>query len=257
MEGNILIAIPAYGGMIHFRTAEALRLLDRELTKLGITHTFRYLGKESIITRARNWFANLALFGADENGKAFTHLLFVDADIIFSPANVVEMLEADRPIVALPYSLKGVDWQNVATAVRAGVPADQLYQYAGRPVFGIDGEFDLNKPTPAVAVGTGVMLIQVSVLRALADANPDWKYRIGASEIQFRGSDGDAYDFFQVGRDSATGYYLSEDYWFAAKAKKLGFETYLLPWAQTMHCGSFQYLMNFPALVALDKAVSR
>jgi hypothetical protein len=78
-------------------------------------------------------------------------------------------------------------------------------------------------------VGTGVMLIQVSVLRALADANPDWKYRIGASEIQFRGSEGDAYDFFQVGRDPATGYYLSEDYWFAAEAKKLGFETYLLP----------------------------
>jgi hypothetical protein len=47
--------------------------------------------------------------------------------------------------------------------------------------------------------------------------------------IQFRGSEGDAYDFFQVGRDPATGYYLSEDYWFAAEAKKLGFETYLLP----------------------------
>lgn len=204
-------------------------MLDRELTKLGITHTFRYLGNESLITRARNWFANLALIGKDENGKPFTHLLFVDADIIFSPAIVVEMFQANLPIVALPYSKKGVDWANVATAAKAGVPADQLPHYAGSPVFGIEGEFDLSKPTPAVAVGTGVMLIQVSVLRALADANPDWKYRIGASEIQFRGSEGDAYDFFQVGRDPATGYYLSEDYWFAAEAKKLGFETYLLP----------------------------
>jgi len=157
-------------------------VLDRELTKLGITHTFRYLGNESLITRARNWFANLALIGKDENGKPFTHLLFVDADIIFSPAIVVEMFQANLPTVALPYSKKGVDWANVATAAKAGVPADQLPHYAGSPVFGIEGEFDLSKPTPAVAVGTGVMLIQVSVLRALADANPDWKYRIGASE---------------------------------------------------------------------------
>jgi len=184
-------------------------VLDRELTKLGITHTFRYLGNESLITRARNWFANLALIGKDENGKPFTHLLFVDADIIFSPAIVVEMFQANLPIVALPYSKKGVDWANVATAAKAGVPADQLPHYAGSPVFGIEGEFDLSKPTPAVAVGTGVMLIQVSVLRALADANPDWKYRIGASEIQFRGSEGDAYDFFQVGRDPATGYLVT------------------------------------------------
>jgi hypothetical protein len=87
-QPNILIAIPAYGGMIHFKTSEALRVLDWELTKLGIPHTFRYLGNESLITRARNWFANLALIGKEENGKPFTHLLFVDADIIFSPANV-------------------------------------------------------------------------------------------------------------------------------------------------------------------------
>jgi hypothetical protein len=248
MEGNILIAVPAFGGMIHFKTSEALRLLDHELTRIGVAHTIRYLGNESLVTRARNWFANLALFGKDENGAQFTHLLFVDADIIFSPANVIEMLQANRPIVSLPYSKKGIDWANVATAARAGIPADQLPHYAGFPVFGIpDGEIDLQQPTPAYAVGSGAMLIKISALRALADANPDWKYKIGISEVQFRGSEGDAYDFFQVGHDPATGYYLSEDYWFAAEAKKLGFETYLLPWAQTMHCGSFQYLMNFPA----------
>jgi hypothetical protein len=68
----------------------------------------------------------------------------------------VEVFKANLPIVALPYSKKGLDWANVATAAKAGVPADQLPHYAGSPVFDIDGEFDLSKPTPAVAVGTGV-----------------------------------------------------------------------------------------------------
>ena len=130
-EKNVLVAVPCFGGMIHFKTAEALRLLDRELTKLGITHTFRYLGGESLVTRARNWFANLALFGTDENGAQFSDLLFIDADLAFSPPNVVEMLQANRPIVALPYSTKGINWQFVAEAATRGVTPDQLPQYDG------------------------------------------------------------------------------------------------------------------------------
>jgi|SRR4029077_4267933 hypothetical protein len=103
-DTNIIVAVPAFGGQIHFRCAESLRLLDRQLVDLGIAHTIRYIANESLVTRARNWFANLALFGADEEGAAFSHLLFVDADLAFNAKDIVEMIQADKPIAALPYT---------------------------------------------------------------------------------------------------------------------------------------------------------
>jgi hypothetical protein len=108
---NILIAVPAFGGQVHFKCAESLRLLDRKPMDLGIAHTFRYSAQESLVTRARNWFANLALFGADEEGAAFSHLLFIDADLAFNAKDIVAMIQADKPIGALPYALKAIDWQ--------------------------------------------------------------------------------------------------------------------------------------------------
>jgi hypothetical protein len=105
MEDNILIGVPAFGVQIHFKCAESLRMLDRKLIDLGIAHTIRYIANESLVTRARNWFANLVLFGAAEEGAMFSHLLFVDTDMSFNERDVVAMIQADKPIVAFLFEL--------------------------------------------------------------------------------------------------------------------------------------------------------
>jgi hypothetical protein len=109
-EPNILIAIPAFGGLIHWRCFGTLLELDRRMNQAGILHSFNVISHESLIPRARNWFANLALFGADANDKPYSHLLFVDADVSFNPNDVASMIQADKPIVCLPYSGKGINW---------------------------------------------------------------------------------------------------------------------------------------------------
>jgi hypothetical protein len=119
------------------------------------------------------------------------------------------------------------------------------------------GGFNPHEITPVRSAGTGLMLIQTSVLQKLADAHPEWEYKIGSSETRFRGAEGKAFDFFQVGAQSTSEYYLSEDFFFAEEANKLGLETYLLPFARTVHSGTFQYEMNIPSIVALDNMATK
>src|SRR6185369_12684062 len=258
-ETNILLAVPAYNGSIHTRCAQTLLWLDRVLNQSGISHWFRFIGNESLIPRARNCFANMAAFETDDLGKAYSHLMFIDSDISFAATEILTMLKADKPVVALPYTLKTINWSQVVEAVKIGVAADQLPRFAGTPVLAMyDRPFSLNEPTAVKNTGAGALLVKVDVLKALADANPAWKYRIGAGEINFRQSNGcagpsdNAFDFFQVGADPETGFYLSEDFFFLEQVRRAGFETFVLPWVSTVHSGAFNYQMDIPAVASLS-----
>jgi hypothetical protein len=100
------------------------------------------------------------------------------------------------------------------------------------------------------------MLIKAEVIRALAEAHPEWRFKIHPSyfygnqvpEREFQ------YDFFQFGVDPVRGQYRSEDFFFVDHARALGFETYVLPQARTVHVGSHDYVLNMAALASLGKA---
>lgn len=260
-ETNILVATPCFGGLIQWRCAAALMALDRLLNEQAVLHSFNFIAHESLIPRARNWFANLCLFATDSNGKKYSHLMFIDADISFDSKDVIAMLQVDKPIVVLPYAGKGIDWSNVVKAVKKGATADQLPHFIGNPVIGFeDRPFTVNEPTSVQAAGTGAMLIKTEVFERLAEAHPEWKYTPGPPEARYRASHSpsdnhsEAFDFFQIGVDPKTRIYLSEDYFFVQAARELGFETILLPWAQTGHSGTFEFRMNISAIAALDAA---
>src|SRR5262249_51221935 len=84
---------------------------------------------------------------------------------------------------------------------------------------------------------------------------PEWKYTLYPSELERVRANGGgnrdfAFDFFQVGVDRTTRRYLSEDFFFVEEARRLGFETYLVPNAVTGHIGRFEYVQNLPLLAA-------
>src|SRR5262249_47544701 len=113
-QSNILIAVPCFGGMIQWRCAATLVDLDRRMNAAHVLRSFSFIANESLIPRARNRCANLALLGSDTNGKPYSHLFFIDADVSFNADDVASMLRLNKPITVLPYSLKGIDWNNVA-----------------------------------------------------------------------------------------------------------------------------------------------
>ena len=100
---NVLIAVPCFAGNVCYRTVNLLMGLNGCLSKAGIPHETHFTTNESLITRARNYLASVAAFGHDSAGRQFSHLMFVDADIYFTPQYILRMLDAKVPIIALPY----------------------------------------------------------------------------------------------------------------------------------------------------------
>ena len=94
------------------------------------------------------------------------------------------------------------------------------------------------------------MLISVEVLKALAAAYPERKYK-SASTYQHLER---VHDFFRVGIHDEE--YYSEDFEFCRDALGLGFQTFILP-AKTEHTGSFTFVMDMAAVGSLRAAIGR
>src|SRR5579862_768767 len=76
---NVLIAVPCHQGLVQWRTVVSLMDLATLFKEQGILFEIRFLAQESLITRARNFFANIVAFDNDPSGRPFSHLLFVDS----------------------------------------------------------------------------------------------------------------------------------------------------------------------------------
>ena len=148
---NVIIGVPAYGGSV--RIEFTLRLVATVIALLHAGHEVDviYTASESLIPRARNSIATKAL------ATKFTHLLWIDADSVFDPKDILCLLDAAKPIVALPYAIKFLDWQAIAEAARLGVPPGELAA-AGTTSVGKNG----------LACGTGTMLVERRVFEAMA-----------------------------------------------------------------------------------------
>jgi hypothetical protein len=207
---NLMIATPAYGGMVHLDYTMALL----ELRAAGINFTLVGMGNESLITRARN--ALLASFHAR---PAFTHLLFLDADIGVPAAGIRRLIEHGRDVIAAPVPLKGL-----------GPSGERIFN-VGR-VVGESGPLTL-----VDRVGTAVLLLSRRAVDALVDdAKRDGRVYDRASTMAGDAATRVHYDVFRVG--VADGEYLSEDYWACATLRKLGFPVHVDPTIVVRHHGT-------------------
>ena len=79
---------------------------------------------DALITRAR---ANLMTSFLDD--PTATHLLFIDADIGFTPEQVFRLIEFGADVVAGVYPVKRINWEKAQRAIEArrpNVPAASL-----------------------------------------------------------------------------------------------------------------------------------
>lgn len=246
---NVLIATPCYGGVTHVLYNQSVRWLMATFQKYGIRHQVLETSTESLIPRARNAFGSHVAFDKDPHGENYTHLLFIDADIGFHPDNVVQMIGYDKDIVALPYPCKDINWAQIVRAVQKGVTEpDLLSRMGSRPIVNTNGQaiqFNTSQPVQFPQLGTGLLLIKRKVLLEFAK-DPARKYTLMAGERKF-GEREHGCDFFQIGINPETRYYDSEDYRFCLDARKMGFETWLLPWAITNHTGNYSFVMDIQA----------
>lgn len=239
MKANLFIATPMYGGVCNGIYAVGLLQMASTLSPNNIAFRYAYMTNESLITRGRNSLTQ------DFLETDCTHLMFIDADIGFNPADIPLMVDADKDIICGLYPKKEINWPKVAQAVKDGVPPQELHTHTGSFVVNLVGGAasatgKIGTPMQIENGGTGFMLIKREVFETLAPTVPEYK------NDMWRAVDEEnpkmIKEFFATSIDEESGgRLLSEDYHFCKIARKAGFTIWAAPWVDLVHCGTYSF----------------
>ena len=218
---HILVATPCYGGQVTSLYTLSLLGLQRACAEIGVALSFRLIAGDSLITRARNLAVQQFLAMPEA-----THLLFIDADIGFTPDQVFRLIESAADVVAGVYPIKRVNWEKAKAAIEARRP--------NVPAASLDYVLEIDDPDHVTVVngftrvryaGTGFLMIRRHVFEKMC-AHPDYaplQFFREHSHDALAGSP-NRFALFECMIDPATGTYLSEDFAFCKRWTDIGGE---------------------------------
>lgn len=186
--------------------ASCLQLKD-ELNRANVEHEWLLGSNESLVTRARNEMT--ATFLKTEHN----HMMWIDADIEFTPEHVGKLWNMDADIAVGVYAMKKPDKQWYAA------------WKDGELVFDLDR---FSSPVEVDYAGTGFMLIARSVVESLA-----------ADAEVYVGPDGPVPAVYMTPIHEQG--FESEDYHFCRKAREKGFSILMDPTVRLKHWGEYPY----------------
>jgi hypothetical protein len=252
---KLFISTPMYGGMCAGIYTRSMMELVNICTRMNIPHMPHFLSNESLITRARNYCV-------DEFMRSdCTHMLFIDSDIGFNAHDVIALLamqddDSDYDVIGGAYPKKCISWEKIKLAVNQGFADDNpedLAKFVGDYVFNPKGgkNIMIGEPAEVLEIGTGFMMIRRKTFERYAAARPQDMYR--PDHVRSEGFDGSRkiMMYFQAAIDEKSERYLSEDYYFCQKIQELGMKTWLCPWMQLQHAGSYIFGGSLADIAAL------
>lgn len=243
-KAKLFVATPMYGGMCTGMYASAVMQCVGVFGQAGIQMYYSFMMNESLITRARNSMSY------DFLKSDATHLMFIDADIAFSPQDIPRMVDADKDIICGIYPKKEINWVEVSNAVKNNVAPEHLQFHTGAFVLNLaNGEKsksgNINEPIEIANGGTGFMLIKRKVFEDLADKVPSYTNDMyhavdTVREVKV------IKEFFATSIDEESNRLLSEDYHFCKISRQAGFTVWCAPWANFSHTGSYNFSGQLP-----------
>lgn len=237
---KILVATPCAGGMVNWQYVQCLmsqmflhpeRLAQQERYNLAhyLAGSYSGLGKD------RGIIASYAL------REGFDKLLFIDADQSWNWEGVKRLLNSNRPVVGGMVALKKYPLQ-LNFAPHPGENHHFVQEKVATP-FGVKrwreahpGQDEMR----CIAVGTGMLCIDVSVLRAMVEAKVVEPFHIAETRNE-RVAPEVCWDFFSTG--VVDGLHLGEDYGFTVLAQRAGFSVYMNTAVAAGHHGSHDYII--------------
>ena len=226
---KVYVATPCYDSM---RVETCVSLLDTfsALGGSGIECKFKSV-KSSLVTHGRN------LLTAGFLDSGFDYMLFVDADVEFTPEAVMRMLVPKKDVVVTPYRVK-------EEGMKYAVKFKDSTNIKIEP-------FDIVEIEEGPA---GLTLIKREVFERLMDKHPELKINfdeatrkkmnkeIGAVEDAI---DRYMYNFWDTTFSLETGEWKGEDLSFCSLARGAGFKIYANLDSWTTHHGSRGYKGRF------------
>ena len=255
-QKKIMIATPMYGGQLTSDHYTSMMSLQRDVMasgKYGLT--VDVIANESLITRARNTLVeNFLATDAD-------FLIFIDADIGFLPEQVFRCIESGFDVCGVSYPLKGYSIDkmgaailediktqsiNVKTLLSRSLPSSTNLLFSnqeGQTVVHLnikDGFLEVSK------LGTGLMCISRRAIQKMIEEYPE-TYTNDVSGY----SNAQKYHLlFETMIEPESNRYLSEDYAFCYKWRKLGGQIWVLLDSEISHTGYHRFTANFFANLA-------
>jgi hypothetical protein len=207
----LAIATPVLGAFTP-RYVQSLMETLSELQDLGVPTSWLNVTSVSLIGLARAQLAGMFL------ASTATHMLSIDADMTWSPADVLRLIEHSQPFVCGTYLAKDGSgrFQHLPKPGAVPCPRTGLVEIDGAP--------------------GGFTLVRRDVFDAIAAAGLAPKIVQGPSwnpTLPMRG-------FYDHGTD-AHGRYVGEDIAFSAKWRSIGGRILLDPTIQLGHLGTYEH----------------
>ena len=137
-----------------------------------------------------------------------THILFVDHDMYFPPDTLKKLIEADKDIIGAAYNFRQFPLKS--TAIPLGTePTDGEYK--------VDPATLPTEPFKATTLGTGLLLIKLSVFEKIAEP------------------------WFLFGRNKEGELVQGEDTYFCVRAREAGFDVWAHPSLGVKHAGEYLF----------------
>ena len=213
-----MIAMPCYGGVVSDKTAKGLFNLGKELRTAGIDHGLLTMANESLVTKARSRIANFFM-----NNTEYEYVLFIDADIGFTPEDVFKLIISNKDITCGAYPMKGI-------------PLRYNYNISQPEV----REGDLVK---IENIGFGFALIHRRVFEDISNKyKEELKYYPATNNSSYPPTEKEFHNsyhyFLELKKDMS---YLPEDFSFFERAKSVGYTAWLNTTIKLSHVGSHVY----------------
>lgn len=235
----VLIGTPCYGGLVAQGYMESIIQLMIYASGNGFDVTLAMNGHDSLITRSRNTLVATFL-----DMPQATHLMFIDADIVFKPEAVHRLLQLGEDLVAGMYPIKNIDWpllkQRMGGAGATVELAESGLNYVGLPCVGEAREERQGFVTGTYA-GTGFMLISRQAILKLVAAHPELKYQASHMYPRPKQQSPNQYALFECMIEPGSGVYLSEDFAFCRRWRDLGGKLWLDTQSRLSHIGVYKF----------------
>ena len=224
---KVMIAAPAYGGMVTAGFANSLHQTTTALGRVGIDYSVVFITGESLIQRARNALATQALMD-----ETIDRIFFIDVDLSFTPQQFIDIATSRRRVIGGTYPVKGfpirmnVNYLETEEEFKGTSPAEFAAFARARADAANEAQV---RHTP-----TGFLSIHRVALQALAE-------RVGSYQVRFPASGAVEahYNFFPV--EVMDGQLMSEDWMFCQLCRDAGIPVYLNVTAVLPHTGSYTF----------------
>ena len=211
---SILISLPCYGGLVNEKTTTSLFNLGKLLVRNQIEHGIMTVANESLITHGRSRIANFFV-----NNTEFEYLFCLDADVAFSPEDMLKLYSYQKPIVSASYPMKTLPLRHCYELYNPVKLCGNLVKIGG--------------------IGMGFVLIHRSVFEKLNKHYSELKYFPGLNNSNYPITEREYHNSYHYFAEmNKEGKYLGEDMSFFHRVSDIGYDVWMDTSIELQHIGS-------------------